>query len=165
MRREVDPELVAGLSFVVPGAGLACMGLWGWAIAVFISEVALTKLIGLPSGHPVITWFVLAAICSMASSWFARYHNEQLMADLIAKVDISPPPPPPPPTSGDPSERVPTPPPPSSPRLQSQPQRPPAAMAAADTPTAMRFCPSCGTRNEGHRFCPQCGSSLQAART
>jgi ribosomal protein S27AE len=141
MRRQVDHELVGGLSFVVPGAGLAYMGLWGWGIAVFVTEVALIRLIGLPSGHPVIVWFVLSAICSTASAAYAKYHNERLMERLVASVEMSPPPPPPSPL--DPS--------------------PPPIVAAATVATTIRFCPSCGTRNEGHRFCPQCGSSLQPA--
>jgi hypothetical protein len=31
------------------------------------------------------------------------------------------------------------------------------------TPTAvaMKFCPSCGTRNEGSPYCPRCGTPLQ----
>lgn len=164
MRREVDHQLVGGLSFVVPGAGLAYMGLWGWAIAVFVTEVALIRLIGLPSGHPVIVWLVLSGICSTASASFAKYHNERLVERLLERVAMAPPPPPPP---VDPS-----PPPPREASLRAPPEPspspsppPPPAVAAVDVMTTMRFCPSCGTRNEGNRFCPQCGSSLQPART
>lgn len=151
MRREVDPQLVGGLSFVVPGAGLAYMGQWGWAVAAFVTVVGLTRLIGLPSGHPVIVWLVLAAIGSGASSAFAKHHNERLIEQLLERVEAQPPPPPPPP---------PEPLPPAS----LSPSPPPAAVAASAA-TTVRFCPSCGTRNEGNRFCPQCGTSLQLART
>lgn len=34
-----------------------------------------------------------------------------------------------------------------------KPSSPPAA--------AMKFCPSCGTRNEGSAYCPRCGTPLQ----
>ena len=149
MQRQVDPQLVGGLSFVVPGAGLAYMGLWGWAVAAFITVVGLIRVIGLPTGHPVVAWLVLASLCSAASISFAKYHNERLMKQLLERVEMSPPPPPPPETS------LPAPPEPLA----------PSATAAADAAGTVRFCPSCGTRNEGHRFCPQCGSSLQVAPT
>lgn len=160
MRREVDPQLVGGLSFVVPGAGLGYMGEWGWAVAAFVTTVGLIRLIGLPTGHPVIVWLVLASICSAASTAFAKYHNERLMEDLLAKVD-APPPPPPPPSS---ARSEPPSPPPLPPSLAQTEPPPPPAVAAAHTSTTARFCPSCGTRNEGNRFCPQCGASLQVAR-
>lgn len=154
MRREVDPNLVGGLSLIVPGAGLAYMGEWGWAVAAFVTEVGLIRLIGLPTGHPVIVWLVLAILCSGATVSFAKYHNERLMVGLLDRLDTPPPPPP-----SDLSPRPP-PPPPSEP-----PPPPPPAAGAADVAMMVRFCPSCGMRNEGNRFCPQCGSSLQAARS
>ncbi|HEX5208953.1 MAG TPA: hypothetical protein VFW10_14325 [Steroidobacteraceae bacterium] len=152
MRREVDPNLVGGLSLIVPGAGLAYMGEWGWAVAAFVMEVGLIRLLGPPTGHPVIVWLVLAILCSGATVSFAKYHNERLMVGLLDRLDTLSPPPPPPP-----SEPPPPPPPTVSP--------PPPAAGAADVAMTMRFCPSCGTRNEGNRFCPQCGSSLQHARS
>jgi hypothetical protein len=152
MRHQVDPNTVGGLSLVFPGAGLAYMGLWGWAVAAFVTEVGLIRLIGLPTGHPVIVWLVLAILFSGATNQFAKYHNERLMAELVERLETPPPPPP--------SE----PPPPPPPPVPSEPSSPPA-VAGADAAMTMRFCPSCGTRNEGHRFCPQCGSSLQPARS
>jgi ribosomal protein S27AE len=156
MRREVDPNLVGGLSLIVPGAGLAYMGEWGWAVAAFVTEVGLIRLIGLPTGHPVIVWLVLAILCSGATVSFAKHHNERLMVGLLERLDTLSPPPPPSELSLPP----PPPPPPSEP-----PPPPPPAAGAADVAMMVRFCPSCGTRNEGNRFCPQCGSSLQAARS
>ena len=40
--------------------------------------------------------------------------------------------------------------------LANSPPNPSSAPASA-----MKFCPSCGTRNEGSPYCPQCGTSLQ----
>src|SRR6185437_8925045 len=137
MRREVDPNLVGGLSLIVPGAGLAYMGEWGWAVAAFVMEVGLIRLLGPPTGHPVIVWLVLAILCSGATVSFAKYHNERLMVGLLERLDtLSPPPPselsspPPPPPPSEP----PPPPPPT-------PSSPPAA-GAADVAMMMRFCPS-----------------------
>lgn len=180
MRRQVDPQMVSGLSFVVPGAGLAYMGEWGWAVAAFVVVVSLIRLISGLFGHPVIVWLVLASICSAASAAFAKHHNERLMEQLLERVDAAPPPPPPPPPG--PSLLSPSAPPPppgpsaASPGASPPPPEasspvspgaspPPPAAAATKAATVARFCPSCGTRNEGNRFCPQCGASLQVART
>lgn len=155
MRREVDPNLAGGLSLIVPGAGLAYMGEWGWAVAAFVTEVGLIRLLGPSTGHPVIVWLVLAILYSAATVSFAKHHNERLMVGLLDRLGTPPPPPP----SGL-SPPPPPPPPPSEP-----PPPPPSAVGVADAAMLVRFCPSCGRRNEGNRFCPQCGSSLQAARS
>lgn len=165
MRREVEPNLAGGLSLIVPGAGLAYMGEWGWAVAAFVTEVGLIRLIGPPTGHPLIVWLVLATLYSAATTAFAKSHNERLMAGLLDRLEMRPPPPPPP------LSEAPPPPPPPPPPLSGAPAPPPPAVSSPPTVTAvdaamlMRFCPSCGMRNEGNRFCPQCGSSLQSVRS
>jgi len=129
MHQQKDHLLAGGLSLFIPGAGLAYVGRWGWAMMNFIVALIVVLYFGVQWGHPILVWFVAGLASGSLADEQAKKHNEKTLRDEVARV-----------SAGLAN---------SSPKPSSLP------------PEAMKFCPSCGTRNEGSPYCPQCGTSLQ----
>lgn len=129
MQQQKDYLFAGGLSFFIPGAGLAYVGMWGWAAVNFIVALVNVLYFGVRSGHPLLVWIVAGLASGSLAAEQAKKHNEKIMRDLVARISTV------------------------SANSSPDPSAPPAA--------AMKFCPSCGTRNEGNPYCPQCGTPLQ----
>ena len=124
MQQRKDHLLAGGLSLFIPGAGLAYVGMWGWAAVNFIVALVVMLHFGVQWGHPILVWIVAGLASGGLADEQAKKHNEKTLRDEVELANSS-----------------------------LDPPSPPAV--------AMKFCPSCGTRNEGSHYCPQCGTPLQ----
>lgn len=129
MQQQKDHLLAGGLSLFIPGAGLAYVGMWGWAAVNFLVALIVLLYFGVHWGHPILSWAVVGLASGNLADEQAKKVNEKALRDLVERVSVE--------------------------VTKSSPDSP--SLPAG----AMKFCPSCGTRNEGSNFCPRCGTPLQ----
>jgi hypothetical protein len=88
-KREKSEEMTAGLNFLIPGAGFAYLGQWGWAALNALLFFVLL-IVGALLHHPLIVWFVVALFGASFAVKAAKRHNEGLIAALIERIESQP---------------------------------------------------------------------------
>ncbi len=130
------------LNFLLPGAGLAYLGKWGWAVLNFAAVLILAFILASavpPDSLGAVSAGLGAASGSLAMSVAGGINAKANARRVAANPAWQPPPAPPPPPSG-----------------------PAPVNTRAAVPNA-KFCGSCGAQTTGSKFCGKCGSPISAA--
>ena len=86
MQQQKDHLFAGGLSFVIPGAGLAYLGMWGWAAVNFIVALANVLYFGVRWGHPILVWIVVGLASGKLADEQAKTYNERILRDVVERV-------------------------------------------------------------------------------
>jgi hypothetical protein len=88
-KREKSEEITAGLNVLIPGAGFAYLGQWGWA-ALNVLVFLVLLIVGGLIHHPLIVWFVVVLFGASFAVKAAKRYNEGLVAELIERLESQP---------------------------------------------------------------------------
>jgi predicted amidophosphoribosyltransferase len=131
------PWLAFLLNFLIPGAGLAYLGMWGWAVLNLVVALLLGGVIAAAAPDAVGP---LSAGLGAASGGLAMALAQSKNAKAALQNAGAPPHPADAPTYYTP------------PPVQASPAR-----------VRAHFCGFCGADAGSSKFCPQCGSPMQSA--
>jgi hypothetical protein len=86
MQQQKDHLLAGGLSLFIPGAGLAYVGMWGWAAVNFVVALINILYFGVQWGHPILVWAVAGLASGSLAAEQAKKYNEKLLRDEVARL-------------------------------------------------------------------------------
>lgn len=142
------PWLAFLLNFILPGAGLAYLGKWGWALLNFVAVLILGFL--LASAVPSDSLGAVSAGLGAASGALAM----SLAGGMNAKANAR--------ASGVPAPALYG----ISPVLGTgggPPNAAPPAVSAQPASPRAKFCGKCGAPASSAKFCGECGSPIRPA--